>query len=268
MKELKFINPNLNLAELPVFEQLSDEELTRQANKHSRKEPREGYECPECGNYEQIYVYEKGVFAYTRDCVCKRKRNSLARARRAGLTDLLKRCTFDTFQTEQKWQQIAKQTVQAFVDDNKRGWLLLSGQSGCGKTHLCTAAVGAFIERGQDVHVMRWVNDSTMLKGLSSDTYEREKRLNAFKRAPVLLIDDLFKTQSNEKPTSADVRLAYDLLNYRYENRDLITMLSTERTVSELKQIDEATGGRIYEMAQGYCLEIGGGEKNWRFHQQ
>ena len=82
---------------------------------------------------------------------------------------------------------------------------------------------------------------------------------------PVLLIDDLFKTQSNEKPTSADVRLAYDLLNYRYENRDLITMLSTERTVSELKQIDEATGGRIYEMAKGYCLEIGGEGKNWRF---
>lgn len=268
MNRINFVNLNPNSTGLPAFEQLSDEELTRQANKHSRKEPREGYECPECGNYEQIYVYEKGVFAYTRDCVCKRKRNSLAHARRAGLTDLLKRCTFDTFQTEQKWQQIAKQTVQAFVDDNKRGWLLLSGQSGCGKTHLCTAAVGAFIERGQDVHVMRWVNDSTMLKGLSSDTYEREKRLNAFKRAPVLLIDDLFKTQSNEKPTSADVRLAYDLLNYRYENRDLITMLSTERTVSELKQIDEATGGRIYEMAQGYCLEIGGGEKNWRFHQQ
>lgn len=58
------------------------------------------------------------------------------------------------------------------------------------------------IEQGQDVNIMRWVNDSTML--------------------------------------------------------------STERTVSELKQIDEATGGRIYEMTKGYCLEIGGG-KNWRF---
>ena len=268
MKEFKFINPNLNLAELPVFEQLSDEELTRQANKHSRKEPREGYECSKCGNYEQIYVYENGSFAYTRDCICKRKRNSLARARREGLTDLLKRCTFDSFQVKQNWQRVAKTAVQNFVNDEKRGWLLLSGQSGCGKTHLCTAAVGTFIEQGQDVHVMRWVNDSTMLKGLSSDTYEREKRLNAFKRAPVLLIDDLFKTQSSEKPTSADVRLAYDLLNYRYENRGLITMLSTERTVSEFKQIDEATGGRIYEMAKGYCLEIGGGGKNWRFHQQ
>ena len=87
MEHMKFINLNSNLTELLAFEQLSDEELTRQANKHSRKEPREGYECPECGNYEQIYVYENGVFAYTRDCICKRKRNSLARARRAGLTD-------------------------------------------------------------------------------------------------------------------------------------------------------------------------------------
>ena len=90
MNRIKFVNLNPNSTGLPAFEQLSDEELTRQANKHSRKEPREGYECPECGNYEQIYVYEKGVFAYTRDCVCKRKRNSLAHARRAGLTDLLK----------------------------------------------------------------------------------------------------------------------------------------------------------------------------------
>ena len=267
MQHLKFINPNLNSAGLPAFEQLSDDDLTKCANNHAWYQAREGIQCERCRNLEVLFVYRDGERT-SMSCPCQARRNSLARARRAGLTDLLKRCTFDSFQVKQNWQRVAKTAVQNFVNDEKRGWLLLSGQSGCGKTHLCTAAIGAFIERGQDVHVVRWVNDSTMLKGLSSDTYEREKRLNAFKRASVLLIDDLFKTQSDEKPTSADVRLAYDLLNYRYENRSLITMLSTERTISELKQIDEAIGGRIYEMVKGYCLEIGGGEKNWRFQQQ
>lgn len=261
LQELKM---RINSAELSGSETYSDEELDRIYNRRDRVEPREGYECAICGNHEIVFVHHNGE-RYSKYCTCRAKRNSLKHLREAGLLELYERYTFDAFQIPQVWQQTAKQVVQRFVDDEKRGWLLLSGQSGCGKTHLCTAAVGALIERGFGARVMRWVEESARLKAFANDAIEYEKRLEAFKCAPVLFIDDLFKLQQGKDPSAADVRLAFDLIDYRYCNRKLITIISTERTVDEIKGIDEAIGGRIYEMSKGYCVEFGSGNKNQRF---
>ena len=81
----------------------------------------------------------------------------------------------------------------------------------------------------------------------------------------MLFMYDLFKLQHVKDPSAADVGLAFDLIDYRYCNRKLITIISTERTVDEMKSIDEAIGGRIYEMSKGYCVEFGSGNKNQRF---
>ena len=50
-------------------------------------------------------------------------------------------------------------------------------------------------------------------------------------------------------PTAADVNLAYEIINYRYNNRDKITIISTELTIGGLCEIDEALGGRIRQRA-------------------
>ncbi len=80
------------------------------------------------------------------------------------------------------------------------------------------------------------------------------------KTAEYLYIDDLYKMGANTdgevKPTSADVSIAFEIINHRYINK-LPTIISTEMLPEELLHIDEATGGRIVERAKGNTLAIG-----------
>lgn len=227
----------------------------------------DGYDCPECKN--------KGFIAEVRDygqyynnvlvpCKCKKIRSALMRLKKSGLKDVVKKYTFKTFEVNEPWQNRMKETAMRFVQDNsKNHWLLIAGQSGCGKTHLCTACAVAYIKAGYDVKYMLWLDESTKIKTLIKDNQEYYKAIKELKEAEVLYIDDLFKSGKDENgqtkaPTSADVKIAFEILNYRYNNPDLITIISTERTLIELCAIDEAVGGRIAEMSKagGYCMNI------------
>ena len=45
----------------------------------------------------------------------------------------------------------------------------------------------------------------------------------------------------------------------------MLTIISSEKTLREILDIDEAVGSRIYEMAQGYILNISADPaKNYR----
>lgn len=242
---------------------VSDEEFERVLNKRERTEPREGLECDKCGNHEFYWVVRNGERFY-HVCECKTRRDNLARLRRSGLLDAVHEKTFGTYQTPREWQRRAKETVMRFVRDKERRWMLLSGEPGSGKSHLCTAAAGKFIEAGAETRYMRWVDESTTLKACVTDDAEYSKRITPLKTCKVLYIDDFWKTQRGKEPTAADVKLAFDLLDYRYCNRGLITIISTERTIDEMLDIDSAVASRIYEMTDGYRLEFSGEDKNWR----
>lgn len=58
-----------------------------------------------------------------------------------------------------------------------------------------------------------------------------------------LYIDDFFR----QNPTQADISLAFDILNSRY-NTGKLTIISSEKTLSEILSADEALGGRIAQM--------------------
>ena len=81
-------------------------------------------------------------------------------------------------------------------------------------------------------------------------------------------LDDFFKCGQVEggvqKPTAADVNLAFEILNHRYNNPGFITIISSESTLDEIFSIDEAVGGRIGERAQGHVINLSGKEKNYR----
>lgn len=55
--------------------------------------------------------------------------------------------------------------------------------------------------------------------------------------------------------SGADVRLAFEILDYRARNQ-MLTILSTEWLLPQLRQIDGAIGGRIIQMSKGYAFEI------------
>ena len=60
------------------------------------------------------------------------------------------------------------------------------------------------------------------------------------------------------------MRLAYELINYRYVKK-LTTIISSEKQLDELMEIDSAIAGRINEMAGNYLIKIKGKDKNLRF---
>ena len=95
---------------------------------------------------------------------------------------------------------------------------------------------------------------------MSLDNERRAEILKGFKSAQILYIDDLYKTgkaaDGSSNPTGADIGLAFEIINHRYINH-LPTIISTEKTAQELVEIDEATGSRILEMAEGHIYSIG-----------
>lgn len=184
-------------------------------------------------------------------CKCHDARKAISQMRKAGV-DADK--TFDNYEATQDWQRRAVATAKAFL--NTRGaWLYAGGQVGSGKTHICTAVVNEFINRGYQCAYMLWREDGTKLKACINDSEQYAAMLDRFKNAQVLYIDDFLKTRPNESPTAGDLNLAFELLNYRYSKK-MTTIISCERMTTEIELLDEAVGSRICERSRGYCLNI------------
>ena len=171
-----------------------------------------------------------------------------------GLRTLLRDKQFDNYSHCQEWQLDLYEKVIEFVRtviNGGKGWMYISGQSGCGKTHLCCAAINTFFKHNRPVWFEMWPTMSELInqRHFGRLTEDAEKTIRKAKSAPILYIDDLFKGGVNDK----DLKPLFDILNHRY-NQQFITMISTERAISEIQDIDEAIAGRIYEM----CKQEGG----------
>ena len=67
------------------------------------------------------------------------------------------------------------------------------------------------------------------------------------------------------KLPDADVQTCYDLLNYRYNNKKLTTIISSELSLAQIQQIDGAIAGRIRERCGTNFVTISPDPaKNWR----
>lgn len=213
-----------------------------------------GYDCSVCKNKGVIY-YMDGAYEMFRDCECMKTRRSIKLIEQSGLKNALKKCTFDNFKAEQPFQKIMKAKATDYINDSAGKWFFVGGQVGCGKTHICTAIVNDFLLGGKPARYMQWRDEIGKIKAnANSDDYE--KLIEPWKRAEVLYIDDLFKTEKDKRPTTADINVAFEILNYRYRNSELITIISSERCISEIIDIDEGVGSRIFELSREYCTNI------------
>ena len=103
---------------------------------------------------------------------------------------------------------------------------------------------------GMHVRYMLWRDEIVRIK---QGGEELQGLLEELKNVQVLYIDDLFKS-GDLRPTAADINYAFEILNYRYNNPKLLTILSSELTEDELLDVDEAVGGRIYERARAFTV--------------
>lgn len=226
----------------------------------------DGYDCPLCNNrggyYEaqlhRGYWYETFVY-----CKCRKVRDALSRLKKSGLKDVVHKYTFDSFTAKDSWQQKLKDAALKYCENGKEKWFFIGGQTGAGKTHICTAAAIKLLKKGYNTKYMLWRDEAVKLKAAVNDTEIYSRLIAEIKDAEVLYIDDLFKTGKDkdgkaQQPTPADINLAYEIINYRYINKLPYTIISSECTLAQLVEIDEATGGRIAEMAvqNGYGFSI------------
>lgn len=239
----------------------------------------DGYECRYClnrGYTWEFQVVNGGITENKRDCGCMEMRKAIRQMRASGLEEAIKRMQFGNYRRDYEWQEAFYDTARDYADNGwKAGsWFFVGGAVGCGKTHLCTAIARQLLKARTAVKYMQWVGESAHMKALLTEDRDYQAELRRLKTIPALYIDDFLKPAYGEDgaqpPTAADIRLAYDLINHRY-TAGLITVISSERYLDEITEIDEAIGSRIYEKCKTpdgeprYAFTVGRGkDRNWR----
>lgn len=268
MEEIQAIMTKLS-ASGRTYEPKSEEEFEKfKADDYNRTpgdlNEADGYDCPICLNKGDICRAVQNPrgnwFPHHSPCKCVEIRSNIRRMQRSGLGDVIREKTFDKYEVIDPWHKAIKDKAVEYAG-NPKGWFALLGQSGAGKTHLCTAICREFLWAGRQVLYMRWTDEIAVLQGYEKkDPAKRLETMNRLKEAEVLYIDDLFKPYEKDgvkqMPSSWDKKITFELINYRADKPDQLTIISSEWTQDGLVDIDEATGGRIFEKAGEYAISI------------
>lgn len=215
----------------------------------------DGYNCDVCKNRGGIMKLTEtnGMYYQTYSpCKCMKIRGMLQKLKRSGLSKSIKEYSFEKYETNEPWQENLKRQAIQFTKDDKSTWFYIGGQSGAGKTHLCTAITAHYLRQNKSAYYMLWRDEITKIKSAITDNELYEKMISELKTVEVLYIDDLFKMGKDQngnvqRPTASDINIAFEIINFRYNNRDLVTIISSERSIHDIIDIDEAVGGRIFE---------------------
>lgn len=269
------------------LKKLDLEAIRRRANSHSSTsaadaaEPKQ-YRCKHCkdelGWIKRVHLSDK-PFDYMdkwEDCPCTKERAIERLMKSSQISDRFRKKTLNNFVTDGA-AAIVKEAYQAAVEytesfaeikDSPQNSAALLGQSGAGKTHLLMGVSNDLLKKGVGVFYFPYIEGFSELKD-NLDT--AGTRLQKLKTAEVLFIDDLFKGGKRDKhtgikmPSDWEVDKMIEVINHRYLEQKP-TLISSERDIAALCDIDEALGGRIHEMCRDYMVIIEGGmELNQRF---
>ena len=241
----------------------------RENEREGKKHLYDGFNCDLCKNKGYI-VDTKNKYGedelVQRPCVCEKARKSIRNLKASGLENVLNDYRFDNYVAKEPWQQGVLDKAKKFVNDEGNHWFFMGGQSGAGKTHLCSAIAIDLLRKGVEVKYMLWKSESRKIK---NDNFEGGDLIEYYKNVEVLYIDDLFKVGKSfgeeiQRPTAGDINIAFEIINSRVAQKKK-TIISSESTLLDLFDIDEAVAGRIKQMCGEYCLNISKGEgKNYR----
>ena len=242
------------------YEQQSVDTYNSNEGKNSDNSPLfDIYDCKICKNKNFVaFLGSQNTFTL-KPCSCMKIRMSLRAIQKSGLCDELRTKTFENYQVSTAWQNTCKSIAIKYVNQNSNAWLFAGGQSGAGKTHLCTAVCNELLEMGKSVKYILW---REITQKLSSNKFSEEYQniLKNISEAEVLYIDDFLKSQ---KPKD-EINWAIDIIYARCKTRKS-TIISSEFLIDDLKQLDEATAGRIAERSNGFKIQITKNpERNYR----
>jgi DNA replication protein DnaC len=194
-------------------------------------------------------------------CRCAVQKNESERAdrlRRYSNIGALERLTFANLIDRGRSPDTgAQQAYRRCVADARafaeapEGWMLLSGASGCGKTHIAAATVNRVVERGQPALFMVVPDLLDHLRAAYNPGAEMnyDELFERVRNAPVLVLDDL----GAQSATPWAQEKLFQIINHRFNLR-LPTIVTTNLTPD---QLDERLRTRLMDagVANVYVLE-------------
>lgn len=238
---------------------MSYDELQRLATESYNKlagnlNDEDGIECDICKNKGWVQYISEDGYLTVRQCECTAKRNAYKKAKYSGLGEYLSKQLSD-YIVESEWQQKCKTKVKDYMiyHSHDNVWFMACGTSGCGKTLLGSIiANNLLFNRGRKVLYVIWTDFISRLKRdmMSEQSNTVSDYLEEIKKVDVLFLDEVIK-----KYNETDLKYLIEIINYRYTN-NLKTIITSERVIDELLNIDEATFGRVVEKCEGYILNI------------
>lgn len=250
-------------SELLTVEEYTKRSVARYNAKPGNLNETDSYNCPKCmnrGDTAKAVKRGDGWYEIYVECECMKVRRSIWRIQSSGLSKSIKEQQFKTFRVQSDWQRQMYDKARAYVSEGaaQGAWFYIGGQSGCGKSHICTAISRELLYSGRELLYVLWEQEVKRLKAIINEP-EFADEMHKLEAVDTLYIDDLLKPITGDgglmPPSAADLRILFQLINYRYVNK-LPTIISSERYVSELIDLDEATGTRIYERAKGYTVSV------------
>lgn len=79
--------------------------------------------------------------------------------------------------------------------------------------------------------------------------------MDELKGCQILYLDD-FLHAVKKQPTTGDLKLAFEIINARYDNDRNPTIITSNLTPSEIAKFDSSLSGRIVEAAGAHMLII------------
>ncbi len=220
-------------------------------------------DCPHCGGLGYVVAAvgpDDPGFGRAVVCVCRS--DEQAKARLDSLLQLsqigaLSDCTFETFipdghgltPTRQRNLRMAFERAAEF-GQRPKGWLVLKGGYGCGKTHLAAAIANRQIAEGRPV---LFVNTPDLLDHLRAtfnpeSAVSYDERFDQVRNSLLLILDDL-GTQSHSEWAQEKL---YQILNFRY-NAKLPTVITTNL---ELEAIEIRIRSRMVDPSLSQIVHI------------
>ena len=165
---------------------------------------------------------------------------------KSGLGKRFAQRKFETFKPTQETQSAFDACVafcDNFTEDSKG--LRLTGNYGCGKTHLTASIIHRLAERGiGGVFVVVPELLRAIRRGYNQQNDDSDRLVKLTEEAPLLVLDDL----GAEKPSDWVREQLYVIINRRYENM-LPTIVTTNCTTQELvERVGQRTVSRLIEM--------------------
>lgn len=230
-----------------------------------KKEPADGIFCDRCDSTG--WVLREDGMSPCPDCY--EKRMAVRRLKNSGVNpDDYKKYSLDKFDgTRNETAKWMKDTAVQWLKQHKPNGVGFGvfGQSGMGKTHIC---IGLCLKLTEELHEPHYyfsyrAEMPNLFKAARGFKEDYEAAMEKWKTCRNLYIDDLFKLAGhveNGKVVGVDrdeLRIVFDLINARCLNH-LTTLFSSELTLEDIIEIDQATGSRIFEMCKGFCVNVKG----------